>query len=58
MGVAVFGVPVLMILSALTVTNEYRSGLIRTTFIASRTGPWCWPPKRLWRRPFPASTPR
>lgn len=34
MGVAVFGVPVLMILSSLTVTNEYRSGLIRTTFMA------------------------
>lgn len=34
MGVAVFGVPVLMILSALTVTNEYRSGMIRTTFMA------------------------
>jgi ABC-2 type transport system permease protein len=34
MGVAVFGVPVMMILSALTVTNEYRSGLIRTTFMA------------------------
>jgi ABC-2 type transport system permease protein len=34
MGVAVFGVPVLTILSALTVTNEYRSGLIRTTFMA------------------------
>lgn len=34
MGVGVFGVPVLMILSALTVTNEYRSGLIRTTFMA------------------------
>lgn len=34
MGVAVFGVPVLMILSALTVTNEYRCGLIRTTFMA------------------------
>jgi ABC-2 type transport system permease protein len=34
MGVAIFGVPVLMILSALTVTNEYRSGLIRTTFMA------------------------
>lgn len=34
MGVAVFGVPVLMILSALTVTNEYRSGMIRTTFTA------------------------
>ena len=34
MGVAVFGVPVLMILSALTVTNEYRNGLIRTTFMA------------------------
>ena len=39
MGVAIFGVPVLMILSALTVTNEYRSGMIRTTFTAipSRT---------------------
>jgi ABC-2 type transport system permease protein len=35
MGVAVFGVPVLMILSSLTVTNEYRSGLIRTTFMAT-----------------------
>ena len=34
MGVAVFGVPVMMILSALTVTNEYRNGLIRTTFAA------------------------
>lgn len=34
MGVAVFGVPVLMILAALTMTNEYRSGLIRTTFMA------------------------
>lgn len=34
MGVAVFGVPVLMILSALTVTNEYRTGMIRTTFAA------------------------
>jgi hypothetical protein len=34
MGVAVFGVPVLMILSSLMVTNEYRSGLIRTTFMA------------------------
>ncbi|OBA93121.1 ABC transporter permease [Mycobacteriaceae bacterium 1482268.1] len=34
MGVAVFGVPVLMILSALSVTNEYRSGMIRTTFTA------------------------
>ena len=35
MGVAVFGVPVLMILSALTVTGEYRSGMIRTTFMAA-----------------------
>ncbi|HKV22620.1 MAG TPA: ABC transporter permease [Mycobacterium sp.] len=34
MGVAVFGVPVMMILSALSVTNEYRNGLIRTTFAA------------------------
>ncbi len=34
MGVAIFGVPVLMILASLTVTNEYRSGLIRTTFMA------------------------
>ena len=34
MGVAVFGVPVLMILSSLTVTSEYRTGLIRTTFMA------------------------
>ena len=34
MGVAIFGVPVLMILASLTVTNEYRTGLIRTTFMA------------------------
>jgi ABC-2 type transport system permease protein len=34
-GVAVFGVPVLMILSALTVTSEYRRGMIRTTFMAT-----------------------
>ncbi len=30
-----FGVPVLMILSALTVTAEYRTGMIRTTFMAT-----------------------
>jgi ABC-2 type transport system permease protein len=35
LGVAMFGVPVLMILSALTVTGEYRSGMIRTTFMAT-----------------------
>ncbi len=34
MGVAVFGVPLLMVLSAMTVTGEYRSGTIRTTFAA------------------------
>lgn len=34
-GVAVFGVPVLMILSAMTVTGEYRTGMIRTTFAAT-----------------------
>jgi hypothetical protein len=33
--VAVFGVPVLMILAAMTVTSEYRSGMIRTTFMAT-----------------------
>ncbi|HTI76901.1 MAG TPA: ABC transporter permease, partial [Mycobacterium sp.] len=33
--VAVFGVPVLMVLSAMTVTGEYRSGMIRTTFMAT-----------------------
>jgi ABC-2 type transport system permease protein len=33
--VAVFGVPVLMILAALTVTGEYRSGMIRTTFMTT-----------------------
>jgi len=33
-GVAVFGVPVLMVLSAMTMTGEYRSGMIRTTFAA------------------------
>jgi ABC-2 type transport system permease protein len=34
-GVAVFGVPVLMVLAALVVTGEYRSGMIRTTFMAT-----------------------
>jgi ABC-2 type transport system permease protein len=34
LGVAVFGVPVLMVLASLTVTGEYRSGLIRATFLA------------------------
>jgi ABC-2 type transport system permease protein len=33
-GVAVFGVPVLMVLSAMTMTGEYRSGMIGTTFAA------------------------
>jgi len=31
----VFGVPVLMVLAAMTVTGEYRSGMIRTTFMAT-----------------------
>jgi ABC-2 type transport system permease protein len=35
MGAAVFGVPVLMILAAMTVTGEYRSGMIRTTLMAT-----------------------
>lgn len=35
LGVAVFGVPVLTILASMTVTGEYRSGLIRTTFMAT-----------------------
>lgn len=34
-GVAVFGIPILMILSATVVTGEYRSGMIRTTFAAT-----------------------
>jgi ABC-2 type transport system permease protein len=34
-GVAVFGVPVLMVIAAMTVTGEYRSGMIRTTFMAT-----------------------
>jgi ABC-2 type transport system permease protein len=33
--VAVFGVPVLMVLAAMTVTGEHRSGMIRTTFMAT-----------------------
>jgi ABC-2 type transport system permease protein len=37
-GVAVFGVPLLMILAATTVTGEYRSGMIRTTFMATPNG--------------------
>lgn len=36
-GVAVFGVPVLMVLASLTVTGEYRTGLIRTTLLATPT---------------------
>src|SRR5690242_1886180 len=39
-GVSVFGVPVLMILSAMSVTGEFRSGMIRTTFLAT--------PRRAW----------
>jgi ABC-2 type transport system permease protein len=35
LGVAVFGVPVLMVLASMTMTAEYRSGMIRTTFIAA-----------------------
>lgn len=35
LGIAVFGVPVLMILAALTVTGEYRTGMIRSTFLAT-----------------------
>ncbi|PXX05513.1 ABC transporter permease [Mycolicibacterium moriokaense] len=35
LGVAVFGVPVLMVLAAMTATGEYRSGMIRTTFMAT-----------------------
>lgn len=34
-GAAMFGVPVLMILSALTVTGEYRTAMIRTTFLVT-----------------------
>lgn len=34
MGVAVFGVPILMVLAAMTVTGEYRTGMIRATFAA------------------------
>jgi hypothetical protein len=40
LGVAVFGVPVLMILASLTVTGEYRSGLIRSTFLAVPQRTW------------------
>ncbi len=35
LGVAVFGVPVLMVVAAMTVTGEYRTGMIRTSFMAS-----------------------
>lgn len=35
LGAAAFGVPVLMILSALTITGEYRTAMIRTTFLAT-----------------------
>ncbi|HEX2214816.1 MAG TPA: ABC transporter permease [Mycobacterium sp.] len=35
LGIAVFGVPVLMVLASMTVTAEYRSQMIHTTFIAA-----------------------
>ncbi|BBY27797.1 ABC transporter permease [Mycolicibacterium sediminis] len=35
MGVAVFGVPLLMVVAAMTVTGEYRTGTIRYTFAAT-----------------------
>lgn len=35
MGVTTFAVPVLLILAALTVTGEYRTGMIKTTFLAT-----------------------
>ncbi len=35
LGVVVFGVPVLMVSASMTVTAEYRTGMIRTTFIAA-----------------------
>lgn len=34
-GLATFGVPVLMILATLTITGEFRTGMIRTTFMAT-----------------------
>jgi len=34
-GVAVLGIPVLMIWASMTVTSEYRTGLINTTFLAT-----------------------
>ena len=34
-GVAVFSVPLLMVWASMTMTAEYRSGMIRTTFIAA-----------------------
>lgn len=34
LGVVVFGVPVLMVLASLTVTGEYRTGLVQATFLA------------------------
>ncbi|HTM84364.1 MAG TPA: ABC transporter permease [Mycobacterium sp.] len=35
LGVVAFGVPVLMLLASMTMTGEYRSGLIRTTFLGT-----------------------
>lgn len=35
LGVAVFGVPVLMIVAAMTVTGEYRTAMVATTFMAT-----------------------
>ncbi|MDZ4268434.1 MAG: ABC transporter permease [Mycobacterium sp.] len=35
LGVAVFGVPVLMVVAAMTVTGEYRTAMVRTTFMAT-----------------------
>lgn len=35
LGIAVFGVPVLMVLASMVITAEYRTGMIRTTFTAT-----------------------
>lgn len=46
-GVSIFGVPVLMILSAMAVTGEYRTGMIRTTFLATPRRAWALTAKAL-----------
>ena len=58
LGVVVFGVPVLMILASMTVTGEYRSAMIRTTFLAAPDRTLVLTAKAIVAAAFRACTPR